>query len=200
MTKSEYLAQLAHKLRVLPEGEMHDALEYYDGYISDSENESLAIMQLGSPGEVAANILANYVSRDGNSFNAAAKSKDKKGFKTAWGIILAIFAVPIGLPLVIALFAAAFSLFVALSAVIFSVAVAAISLIGAGGVSVVASVFVMLSDFGFGMLTLGSGMAAMGLGILLLVSLKFLMRGFTWISKFVGKKITRKNKKEVLPV
>ena len=128
MTKGDYLAQLAHKLRVLPENERQDALEYYDGYLSDAENERTAIAQLGSPGEVSANILANYVAKSSGAYEADQASgqngtrgaapikaagrgesdvRGARGIKTAWMIILALFALPIGLPLVISLAAVA---------------------------------------------------------------------------------------------
>jgi len=38
MTKAEYLDQLNHKLRAMSDNERQDALEYYDGYLSDADS------------------------------------------------------------------------------------------------------------------------------------------------------------------
>ena len=101
MTKFEYLSVLERKLKTLPEAERRDALEYYEGYISDSEDESGAISRLGPPKVAAANILADYVNR------ASADLRQKKGgsggIKTALVVTLALFAMPIGLPILITL-------------------------------------------------------------------------------------------------
>jgi len=70
MNKMEFLEQLHRNLRALPETEKGDALEYYEGYISDAENESEAITRLGTPDEVAATILANRMTEEQNAHNA----------------------------------------------------------------------------------------------------------------------------------
>ena len=208
MSKSEFLEQLNHKLRVLPESERADALEYYDGYISDAEDEQ-AISKLGTPGEVAAIILANYVSGEGlrgsgeqgvsaspgqASEGGVGRTSPFAGMKTAWVIILAIFAVPLGAPLAIVLIAVAFSLFIALSAVIFAFAVSGFATIFAGAVSILAFPFIAFQDIGFAILSLGNGLVSLGVGILLIKLTAFAMRGFPAISRFVGKKLARRDK------
>jgi len=193
MTKSEFLAQLAHKLRVLPESDLKDALEYYEGYISDAENEAAAIAELGSPGEVASTILANYVSQKPNTYNrstsagsgtSASPPPRRRSFRTAYIAIFAIFAVPIGIPLA----AAAFGLIVALFSIIFSVFVTGIALLIGGGISIIATPFAFANDFWFGMFNGGLGIAALGLGILVLKGAMKLAGGFPAIMQAIRRR------------
>ncbi|MCL2500123.1 MAG: DUF1700 domain-containing protein [Defluviitaleaceae bacterium] len=195
MTKAEYLEQLDYKLRVLPYSERQDALDYYDGYISDSGSEGNAIAQLGTPGEVAAVILANFVANEspaGTGMPAYVPLR-KNGFKTAWMIILALFAVPVGFPLLIAVGATAFALFVALVAVIFALGVSGISVLVAGVVSLFTLPFIVVQDLGFGLVSAGMALVGMGIGILLIGVAVRSMGGFMWIARFVGRKITRRS-------
>jgi uncharacterized membrane protein len=193
MTKAEYLEQLDYKLRVLPYSERQDALDYYDGYISDANCEASAMAQLGSPGEVAAMILANYVAKEPDMAQATALPYRKGGFKTAWVIIIAIFALPVGLPLIIGLGAGAFGLFVGLAAAVIGLAAGGVAAVVAGIASLFAVPFVMVRDFGSTLLLAGTAMASIGIGILLVRFAVYSMQGFTWIAKFVGKKITRRS-------
>jgi len=201
VTKAEYLEKLNQKLRVLPKSERCDALEYYDGCISDSESEEEAIMQLGTPGEVAANILAHYVERGNSSARMPHTISDERtpgatgssGMKTALVIILALFALPVGLPIVIAIAAVAFTLFVALCAIVFAVAVAGISLLVTGIVALLAFPRVIFQSLGLAVSLFGIGLMSLGLGILLIKSTTILMRGFPKISRFVSKKIIRRS-------
>ncbi|MDR0857989.1 MAG: DUF1700 domain-containing protein [Oscillospiraceae bacterium] len=63
MSKSQFLEELAHRLRHLPENERGEAVRYYDEYISDKIDESadradIAPAELGTPAELAAQIIA----------------------------------------------------------------------------------------------------------------------------------------------
>jgi uncharacterized membrane protein len=204
MGKAEYLKQLSHRLRGLPESERQDALEYYDGYIADAESEEAAIKQLGTPGETAANILANYVTGNttacaaGNSTSsphtpeAGLPQREKAGFsgiKTALMVILAFFALPAGLPLIIGVAAVAFALFAVLAVLVFSFAVAGFALLAGGVAGLIAFPFVLWQDLGFALLTGGFGLFALGAGILIVKNISVPMRGFPMIARFVANKI-----------
>ncbi|MCL2203435.1 MAG: DUF1700 domain-containing protein [Defluviitaleaceae bacterium] len=198
MTKTEFLEQLNYKLRVLPDIERQDALDYYDGYISDANGEGNAMAQLGSPGEVAAVILADYVAKEPATTRTTAGGVPytplrRSGFKTAWVIILAVFAVPVGLPLVIALGATAFGLFVGLAGVVFSLWVSGVVTIGAGLVGLLTLPFIFVQDVGFGLTTAGSALVGVGVGIFLIRLAMYSVKGFSWIARFVGKKILRRS-------
>jgi len=201
LTKGEYLSQLAQKLKVLPENERRDALEYYDGYLSDAENEQAAIAQLGSPGEVAATILATHVenrlSNDarehGTAFKSDFKAK-KSGLKAAWIAILAIFALPVGLPLLIVVAVVPLVLFVALGSVVFALGVSGVMLFVGGAISLLVTPFVFVQDFGFGLITGGMGILLIGLGLLLVKLVLLMMGGFRAIARFASRKILRRSK------
>lgn len=61
MTRNEFLAELKKNLQSLAEAEQEEALRYYEEYFDDAgpENEERVIEELGSPAELARNIIAN---------------------------------------------------------------------------------------------------------------------------------------------
>ncbi|MCL2361299.1 MAG: DUF4097 family beta strand repeat-containing protein [Defluviitaleaceae bacterium] len=187
MTKNEFLSELSHKLRALPESEQRDALEYYEGYISDAHDEADAIAKLGSPGEVVATILSNYVSQRPNTYEPAGSHSPRErrgGLKTAHIALLAIFAVPVGIPLA----ATAFGLIVGLFAIIFSVVVTGIALLIAGVMTLISAPAAFFNDFWFGVFSAGIGFAALGLGILFFKGSVMLLRGFPAISRLIRRR------------
>jgi len=201
MTKSQYLEQLAMKLRAMPEGERQDALEYYDGYISDAEDEADAITQLGSPAEVAAHILANYVEKESLPSEAEGGIKTKKnGIKIVWIAILGLFALPIGLPLAITLAMIPISLFIALFSVVVAVGASAIALFVSGVVAIILSPFVLVQDFGFGLIVIGYGLLSVGIGLLFAKLITMLFSGFPKIARLVSRKILRRGKHGRQPI
>jgi len=184
MTKQEFLGQLAHRLYMLPENERQDALDYYDGYISDAEDEVAAVASLGSPAEAAAVILASAPLQEHRG------APPKGGMKKAWFIILAFFALPIGLPILIGVGATAFALFISLAAIIFSLVVTAFALGVAGIIGLVASPVLLFNDMGFALMAAGMGFAGIGLCILIANGARRASGGFMRIARFVGNKIT----------
>jgi len=191
MTKTEYLEQLRRKLRAMPENELQDALEYYDGYLSDAEDEGAAMALLGSPGEVAANILINHAAEEpaaGGSGQSAGKA-GAKGIRAAWMVALVIFALPVGLPLVMVLAALAFSLTIS---IVITVGAIGLGLLSGGVVGLVFFPMVVLQDAGTALLFLGQGLASLGFGILFIKFTAVLMKGFPMIARFVKGKIRNK--------
>ncbi|MCL2839974.1 MAG: DUF1700 domain-containing protein [Defluviitaleaceae bacterium] len=195
MTKIEFLTQLENRLKVLPVNERQDALDYYEGYISDAENETAAIAQLGTPGEVAANILANYVSKTpSHGYSRTVRKEGAGGAKTAVMVILALFAIPIGLPLAIALAAVAFSLFIALLSVVFAVGVTGVALVVSGIIAIVTFPIFLVQDFSSALVVGGTGLIGLGLGIWFIRLTTTLTRwGFPRVARFTANKILRRN-------
>jgi len=189
MTKAEYLGQLERKLRALPESDRRDALDYYDGYLSDAEDEAAAIAQLGAPSEAAADILANHIAQEPAPGKARAG-----GIRKAWMVILAIFAAPIGLPIVIALASVALALFVTLYALIFSVGATALALLASGALALVLTPAAATQGASFALFAAGIGLMCLGLSILLIKATAALLKGFPMIARFVGRKIARRNR------
>ena len=196
MTKNEFLSQLEHRLRALPENERNDAIEYYGGYLDDAgEDEAEAIEHLGSPAEVAANIIAEYAVADTRTTDETVQDR-KATLPIAWTVILAIFAVPIGLPLAIAVAAIA----IALLAVIFSLVVAfgatAFALVIGGAVGAVAGILALFQNLPLALMMLGSTLIVIGLGIMFMkLTVEISKSGFSSISRFVGNVIMRRGQK-----
>ena len=183
MLKNEFLSQLSNKLRALPDSEQRDALEYYEGYISDAEDEAAAIRDLGSPGEVAATILSNYVSQRPMAYSSRPPRRGSR-IKNAHIAILAIFALPIGLPLA----GAALGLIIGLIAVIFTVIVTAAALLIAGIATLIYSPFALANDFWFGLITGGMGLIVLGIGVLAFKGSAKLISGFPAILRMIRKR------------
>jgi len=191
MTKAEYLDQLNHKLRAMSDNERQDALEYYDGYLSDADDEAAAMARLGSPGEVAASILISHAAKEpaADEANQSASKAGAKGIRIAWMVALVIFALPVGLPLVMVLAALAFSLTIS---IVITVGASVLGFLLGGVASIVLFVIVVLQDVGTALLFLGHGLMSLGFGILLIKLMAVLMKGFPMIARFVEKKIRNK--------
>ena len=101
MTRDEYLQQLKKYLKRLPKDDYDSAMGYFTEYFDDAgpEGEQRVIQELGTPKEAAAELLANLLDE---------KTKPQEEHKhTSVGAviliaILAVFAAPIGIPLLLA--------------------------------------------------------------------------------------------------
>lgn len=189
MTKAAFMNELAYKLRVLPESERRDALDYYEGYFNDASDDASALAQLGSPGEVAAMILAEAVTMH----------QEEHGWrkhKVAWALIIGFFALPVGLPLIITAMMIPFSLFIVVATLIFSFGIAGVASIAAGIFSVITALFIFTQDVGYGLISMGMGLVAIGIGILCMKLAIICTGGFTWVARYAARKIKNRNKKD----
>lgn len=189
MTKEEFLAQLRHKLRTMPKEDIQDAVDYYDSYITDAETDEVNVIQhLGSPGEIAAQILADFAVSP-----PAGHKTPPRGLGIAWSIILAIFALPIGLPVALAIALTALALLVVLLSSLFAFFVSAAALIASGVFCVLVLPLVLIKSIPLAVTVLGQGLFGIGIGILLLKFSRWLFRGGSqFIARFVGKRIVRR--------
>jgi len=191
MTKTEYLAELERRLKLLSETDRKDALEYYEEYLSDAESDDVDIVaKLGTPNEVAAKLLVEFAARD----KVEPKEKEKSGIKMAWAVILAIFAAPIGLPIAIALGVVAISLLVTLLALVFSFGVTGIALGGAGIAYLVFAFIGATQSVASAILLLGLALIMLGLFIMFIkVASYIIQKSFHGLSKWVSKTIIRRS-------
>lgn len=124
MTKDSFLAELENKLRHLPEIERREAMEYYREYFEEAgkDREQEVIAELKSPSHIASKILAEFATKEMNATFTAKKTKTKKqksgsrGLKVFGFMLLALFAAPIAVPVLIAVVALVFGIFIALIA------------------------------------------------------------------------------------
>lgn len=185
MTRLEFMMKLRERLHRLPTEEMENAVLYYSEYFDDAgpENEQEVIRDLGSPEAVAAQILANSAQKNNTPVSAAmpinavpAEKPKKSAGMIALLCVLAVFAIPIGVPLVIAAAAVVFSLIVSVCAVLFSLYITAIALIIAGLVTACVSFTVLLESPPTTMMFLGVGLLLIGIGLMMAVGMTALIK------------------------
>ena len=191
MTKNEFLTQLERHLRALPANERSDAVEYFEGYISDAgEDESTAIEQLDSPAQAAAKIIAEYTIRE----NPKADKPKRLGLSIAWAVILAVFAAPIALPIALAVACVALALIIVIISLIVAFGAAAFGTVVAGAGSFIIGVIALFQNIPLAMMMLGSALAALGIGMLLTnLTIAISKSGFRSVAKIVSKVIIRRS-------
>ncbi|MGL4798216.1 MAG: DUF1700 domain-containing protein [Cellulosilyticaceae bacterium] len=169
MNRREYMKELAQKLSRMPEQERMEAMGYYEEYFDEAgpENEAEVIKNLGTPTQVARQILADFAVKE----SVARPESPKKGIGAVVFIILAIFAAPIALPLAIAAVAVVFALLVVLVVLAFTGVIVVASFVFAGVVSFFASFAVIATNPATGIFALGVGISFIGLGILVAIGI-----------------------------
>ncbi|MBO7420036.1 MAG: DUF4097 family beta strand repeat protein [Spirochaetaceae bacterium] len=60
MTRNEYLSRLRSCIQALPLDEQNEALEFYQDYFADADNDEAVMQELGSPEELAETIKAKF--------------------------------------------------------------------------------------------------------------------------------------------
>ena len=189
LTRQEYITQLEEKLNVLPESERQNALNYYDNHIKDAEDEAAAIQKLGSPSDVATNILSSYVKRNSQTppplpaASVAHATPPEKGTNWLLIVLLAIF----GLPL-IGLGFGAIGLTIGLGGGIFGIFIGGVSVLITGIASLILSIPIFFQDPGFGLISSGLGLFFIGLGMLWVMLMVMLVKWLVQLIKsLVGK-------------
>lgn len=164
MNKEQYMNELNKNLSALPKQDKEDALAYYDEYLSDlTENDPEKISALDDPAVVAAQIKADSAMKGTKNTSV----KEKKGISAAWAVLLGVLALPIGLPVAIAIAAVALALIITGLAVVISLFAGALSLGITGIIALVSGPAVLFTEpstgffyLGFGLFSLAAGYAA----------------------------------------
>lgn len=185
MTKAEYLKQLDKRLKRLPAADYQEAMEYFEEYFAeiDEENVEEAIAELGTPKQAAAEIIGRMLDDNEPAGGEKAEGEKKRSAgRIAALTILGICAAPIGLPLI----AAALAIVIAMAAVGFSILVSGFAV----GISFVAAALVMLLrgfiamsvSFSGGLMIAGVALVTAGLGVATFVLV-------IWCCKCIGRGI-----------
>ena len=113
MTKEEYLKQLQRRLKKLPKQDYEDAMEYFTEYFADADEAQQAKLmeELGTPKEAANDLMQNLLEE---------KSRQPHSH-VVWIAILAIYAAPVAIPLLLVFFILLAVMFIVLAAVIISI-------------------------------------------------------------------------------
>lgn len=166
MNKEEYLSELNKELKKMPEEERRNAIQYYIEYFDDAgvENSERVIIELGTPKDVANQILSDYAIKMVNA--PAVPFSKKSAGKLKW-LLIAILVSPIALPVGFfiifgAVMICGFGIGIILATVAFALVAIAI-----GVIVTAAGFFYLFSDFATGIAFAGAGLIAVGLGLLL---------------------------------
>lgn len=167
MTRNDYLKELERYLKKLPPTDYEEAMDYFTEYFVEAgpENEAKVIQELGGPKEAANEILNTILDEKTQQSSVSPKSHAT----IIWIAILAVLASPIAFPLALTMIALIFSLVVIILSLILCIFLAAVASL--------LSVFQFLFDsvtyfnisFAAGMLNVGSGLALLGITLLLIL-------------------------------
>jgi len=163
MTRKEFMRELREGLSRLPANERDAALAYYEEYFEEagSDHEQDVIRELGSPASVAARILADH------AVKAARESpyNPRKGFSAFWAVLLALFAAPLAIPVIVALV----GIIIAVVAVVIAIGTAAIGLVVGGVALFTGGFFGLFATPATAIILFGAAFLLWGLGKIVFV-------------------------------
>lgn len=194
MNREQFISQLKNKLQGIPFDEAANAIAYYEEYFDEAgiQYERQVIDELGSPSDVAAKIIGDYVIRD---IDKSPKSA-KKGLSTIWVVILGIFASPIALPLALAAVIMALALIIVIFSVAFAFGVSGIAVAASGIVMALASASIIFTNYAAAAFYLGLSLIMFVLGSLLLIlTVNIFRKSFAVLAKLMGKFLLRRGAK-----
>ncbi len=183
MTKNEFLAELKERLAGVSEADMKQSLDYYtemiDDRMEDGLSEEEAVAAVGTPGEIAGEILGEMPLAK----LVKARVKPKRRM-VAWEIVLLVLGSPIWLSLLIALLAVVFSLYISFWAVIVSLWATVLAL-GAAALAGVLGLFTATAGghVWTGIALLGAGVFLAGLTIFAYYGCLYATKGICFLSK-----------------
>lgn len=193
-----YIQDLASYLTNLPQEEREDALFYYEQYIYEGKlTDGQAVSEFGTPKQLARRLVADYYMGDAPQLP---EKKAQSPFTLARVVILALFASPILIPVLIAALAVIFSLIITFAALVFSIFAVILGFLVAAIVSIIGGLIITTQSVLGGLFYVASGLALIGLvmlglplAILMVRWLKtILMLMIKWVGKqTVGKKGVR---------
>ncbi|MGL6174078.1 MAG: DUF1700 domain-containing protein [Cellulosilyticaceae bacterium] len=175
MNRESFISALRSKLTKLSQDELESAIGYYEEYFDEAgiENEKKVLEELGTPSQVAKQIMADYAIRESVSEPLSPSS----GIKTIWIVILAILASPIALPLAFAGLALVFSAFITIAALVFAGGVVVFTFFTTG-VALFGMMFRILFIHPMtAVLCLGVSVVMIGIGLLAVVLVHWMIKG-----------------------
>lgn len=164
MNRKEYMTKLGKSLRHLPKSDREVALAYYEEYFEEAgtENEQNTIEELGSPEQVAKQIIQELAVKKMDEREASSPM----GLSLLWIIILALFAAPVGLPLSIVFVMSMLCVLVLLLILILAFFVCSVIFVICGIVSLTAGIVLLFTQPANGISVLGVSFILIGFGIL----------------------------------
>ena len=183
MTKSEFLTALACELSGLPNEEIAARVAFFDEMIADRIEEGMeeadAVAAMGTPKEVAAQIVAEFPLAKLVKARVCAHRRLSTG-----EIALLAVGAPLWLSLLLALFGALLSVYASLWACVLSLWVTAAAAVSSGVGMVLAAVpMLFMRRVATALLLLGVGLMALGASILCAVAAKLAGKGLWWLTQ-----------------
>ena len=181
MTKNEYINRVKQHLQSLSKDERDDALQYLSEYFDEAgvENEEQVINELGAPGKYAAQIKAEAAIRTSTNTTRSYESRPSSNLKTGLMIAGGIFALPIALPLMLALVVLLFACAVAIFALLFAAVVTAVA-------CMITAIPLLFTSFGMFSLSVGDGLVSLGASIGMIgLSILIILVFYLFFSRFI---------------
>lgn len=188
--------ELRKKLRKLPKNDFQKAIDYYEEYFADAgeENEAQAIEDLGTPQEAADSIIRSFAIE--NVKEESGKKDVRKGARQAWIAILAIFASPIALPIILTVVVLLFVLVLLVVVLLFTLGVVGVAAELSAIVSFAGAITMLFHNLPTAIACIGLAIALLSLGTLLIYGAYYGIRKFFyWIAITFGKKVEREERK-----
>ena len=183
MTKLEFLKQLEAKLCGLPQEDIQKSLDFYSEMIDDRIEDGIsvedAILQIGTPEEIAKQTLID------TPITKLVKQKfNPRRSMGAGEILLLVLGAPLWLPLIVAAIAIVLSVYIVLWSVIISLYAVDFSLAVSGLAGVLAfGIFKYTGATAQGLFIAGCGLVCVGLAIILFFVFNQITKGLLCLSK-----------------
>lgn len=191
MTKSEFIDELSYRLRTFPPDEAQKTVSFYseaiDDRVEDGMSEEEAIRELGSLDEIVAE-AANALPLATLVKGRVEDSKNRASNKGLW-VTLAAVGSPVWLALAIAALAVGISVVAVLYSLVISVAAVCLSLIVSGAACVASAFTLPYNALAPRLILAGAGLAASGLGILLIPAVAVAHRGAARLVRLCVRKL-----------
>jgi uncharacterized membrane protein len=186
--KQEFISELKHKLRRLPDEEIENAAQYYEEFFEEcsggaEQYDSTVVEALGSPSAVAAKIIGEY------AVNNAGIPREKHSKHPLLIAVLALCAAPIALPIALSVIILVLSLVIVFFS--FMVSTGAITLWGIA--ATVLGLMTFSHGFSTGVFNIGIGLLTFALGAALtILSVQFMRFSFCGLQRWIGKLLIRR--------
>lgn len=196
MTREEYMAKLQKYLRKLPKQDYEDAIEYFNEYFSDTDEEGQQKLmeELGTPKEAAADLMHNLLDRKLQEQDIGTEEKkSKKGITLL--AILAIVSTPVTVPLFITMLVVLLSVAICIASVIVSDFIAAFSILLVGGKLLLRGLVSFPYSLSGALMITGGGLFGIGCAILLFILGIYLCKWTGMLLVMIARKLTGKRGK-----
>ncbi|WP_305153253.1 DUF1700 domain-containing protein [uncultured Dubosiella sp.] len=192
MTKNEYIQIVQSRLSGLDRKDVSDALVYLNEYFEEAgaQHEQDVIAELGAPDQYAAIIRADLAANVPPRIPVAARTWEgnHSAWKTIGIIVLGICALPIALPLMIAVLALVFAAVVTMLALLFALGMCVLAFVLAFFACIYQFVVTLGTDGMVTLFLLGVILGSAGVVILTVLAIGWIVKvGFPALGRTVAR-------------